>query len=195
MATTPPPSATKSAASATNDYAAPYVWGGGLGYLLLRVFLGFLLVFMGLDKFKSPTSPYTYSTDFWHNKTNSAGEVVEAGNWWKVARPVFVYGGFDNPNLLGKNIPGEKGRNFIGWIFYWFAQVLPYAMLVVGLMILVGFLNHLALFLGGGIWLSLALGQMTLPDNPTVLMLGIYVGLHAIALALAKHNRFSITRN
>jgi hypothetical protein len=64
----------------------------------------------------------------------------------------------------------------------------------VGLFILIGFLNRLSLFLGGGIWLSLAIGQMTLPDNPTVWMLTTYTLFYVVALALAKYNRFAVTR-
>jgi hypothetical protein len=163
--------------------------GQSLAYLLLRVGLGVLLLLTGIEKFKSPQSPYHYSFDYWHDKKNPAGEVVDPGRWLTVAKPVFEFGGFNNPQVFG-----EKGVNFLSHVFKTYALGLPYAMLGVGLFIFLGFLNRLSLFLGGAIWLSLAMGQMTLPDNFMVQMLMTFTMYHVIALALAKYNRYCITR-
>ena len=73
-------------------------------------------------------------------------------------------------------------------------MVLPPGVLRVGFFFVRGFLNRLSLFLGAGIWLSMALGQMTLVDNGTVQMLMNYVMFYVIALALVKYNRFGVTR-
>jgi hypothetical protein len=148
-----------------------------------------LLILTGVEKFKSPAPPYSYSFSNWHDKKNDKGEVIEFGRWVNVAKPVFQHGGFNNPAVFT-----EKGVNFLSHLFRIYAIGLPYAMVGVGIFLLVGFLNRLSLFLGGAIWLSLAMGQMTLPDNPTVLMLMIYTMFYVVALALAKYNRFCITR-
>ena len=163
--------------------------GQTLAYLILRVLLGMMLLLSGVEKFKSPASPYHYKWTYWHDKTNDAGEVVEFGKWRNVAKPVFDFGGFNNTAVYG-----EKTVNFFSHIFKAFAQVLPYAMIAIGICILIGFLNRISLFLGAGIWLSLALGQMTLPDNPTVWMLSNFTVFYVAALALVKYNRFAITR-
>ena len=42
--------------------------------------------------------------------------------------------------------------------------------------------------------MSLAAGQMLLPDNPTVFMLSQYTLMVVVALALVRYNRFAITR-
>jgi uncharacterized membrane protein YphA (DoxX/SURF4 family) len=160
-----------------------------LAYLLLRVMLGVMLLTTGADKFKSPTEPYHYQWSYWHDKKNEEGKVVEFGKWRSVAKPVFDFGGFNNPDVFG-----EKGVNFLSHVFKAYAQVLPYAMLAVGTMILFGFLNRIALLLGGGIWMSLAMGMMTLPDNPMVWMLTNYTLFYVVALALVRYNRFAITR-
>ena len=89
---------------------------------------------------------------------------------------------------------GERISNAIGWVFLAYSKYLPYLMLISGVMILFGFLNRVGLFLGGGIWFSLAAGQMLLPDNPTVFMLSQYTLMSAVALALVKYNRFALTR-
>lgn len=163
--------------------------GASLAYLLLRVLLGCLLLLAGVEKFKSTAKPYTYAWTNWHDKKNDAGEVVEYGKWQNVAKPVFEFGGFNNTAVYG-----ERGVNFLTHVFKGYALMLPYAMIGVGLFILIGFLNRLSLFLGGGIWLSLAVGQMTLPDNSTVQMLVTYTLYYAVALALVKFNRFAVTR-
>jgi hypothetical protein len=120
---------------------------------------------------------------------NDAGEVVKEGKWLNVAKPVFEFGGFNNTEVYG-----EKGVNFLTYVFKFYALALPYAMIGVGFCILIGFLNRLSLFLGASIWLSLALGQMTLPDSPTVQMLMNFMLYYVVALALVRYNRFCVTR-
>lgn len=164
--------------------------GGAFAYLLIRVTLGLMLVLAGAEKFKSPAPPYTYSTAYWHDEKDPVTkEVTKSGRWMSVAKPVYEFGGFNNPAVFT-----VKGSNALSWMFFTFAEGLPYAMIGVGLCIIIGFLNRLSLFAGGAIWLSLALGQMTLPDNPTVSMLVQYTMYYAIALALVKYNRFALTR-
>lgn len=163
--------------------------GQTLAYLILRVLLGMLLLLSGIEKFKSPAAPYHYQWTYWHDKTNEAGEVVDWGKWRNVAKPVFDFGGFNNPAVWG-----EKTVNAFSHMFKGYALVLPYAMIAIGLCILVGFLNRVSLFLGAAIWVSLAAGQMTLPDNPTVWMLSNFTVYYVAALALVKYNRFALTR-
>ena len=171
-------------------------------YLLLRLLLGLMLLLAGVEKFKSPDSPYSYSTLNWHNEKDASGEVVKLGRWLSVAKPVYEFAGFNNAAVfqvqnetLKKYVwSGEKISNFISQVFYYFAQTLPYTMILSGLMILLGLFNRIGLFLGGAIWISLAAGQMTLPDNPTVFMLSQYTLMYAVAIALVRYNRFAITR-
>lgn len=190
-----------------------------LAYLLLRLLLGSMLLLAGIEKFKSYDSPYSYSADNWHDlhevdengksKKDADGEpiIARAGRWLTVAKPIFEFGGFNNPDVFqvgtfldgtrqdGSLIKGgERISNFVSKIFFFFAKGLPYLMIASGVMILFGFLNRVGLFLGGVIWFSLAAGQMILPDNPTVFMLSQYTLMVALALALVKHNRFAITR-
>jgi hypothetical protein len=155
----------------------------------MRVMLGLLLIGAGVDKFKSSDPPYSYSWTNWMDQYNSEGKVEKAGKWRNIAKAVFVNGGFDNEAVYGR-----KGVNFISHCFKAYACVLPFAMLAVGICILIGFCNVLSLFLGAGIWLSLAAGQMTLPDNYYVWLLSTYTLLYVVALTLVKHNRFALTR-
>ena len=179
-----------------------------LAYLLLRLLLGTMLLLAGIEKFKSPDSPYNYKFSNWHNEVDpKTGEVIKLGRWWPIVKVVYESGGLNNAEVfqLGTFLDskqkdgtilkgGEKISNFLSWTFFYYGQLLPYLMVASGAMILFGFLNRLGLFLGGAIWFSLASGQMLLPDNPTVMLLSQYTVMVAVALALVKYNRFAITR-
>lgn len=150
--------------------------------------IAMILIFAGLEKFKSATPPYTYSTSNWHGVVQN-GEIIEAGRWLPIAKVVF-----DNTGLNNEAYLGAKPSRAIGWGFYYYMQVLPYAMLALGVAILLGFLNRVSLVLAACLWLSLAVGQMMLPDNATALMLLNYAFFTIAALALVRYNRFAITR-
>ncbi|MDB6136567.1 MAG: DoxX family rane protein [Verrucomicrobiales bacterium] len=187
--------------------------GKTVAYLLLRVLVGMLLLLAGVDKFKSPEAPYNYSFSYWHDeKDPQSGEVVKNGRWLSVGKTVYEHGGFNNADLfqfgtfMDKQVLNEqtgtaetlKGgvriTNFLSYIFSYYAQALPYLMLVSGGMILLGLFNRLGLFLGGFIWISLVIGQATLPDNQYISLLSNYVLMVALAAATLKYNRFAITR-
>lgn len=206
MATDPAPYPVESEAS--NELIKLPFSGKTVGYLVLRLLIAILLIAPGIDKFKSATAPYSYDRVNWYGEYDkSTGEVVTPGRWLSTAKPVFEFGGFNNPEIYpnwawmakttkdGKLISGnEIFSNFVSWTFYYYAQSLPYLMIAAGGLILIGLFNRFSLFLGGAIWISLVIGQATLPDNPTVFMLSMNTLMVAIAAALLKHNRISITR-
>ncbi len=79
------------------------------------------------------------------------------------------------------------------WATKSWAMPLPFLLIAVGALILIGFLNRLALLGAGLLFVGLSFGLMLLPDED-VFMLGIHVGLVAGALALVRHNKIYITR-
>lgn len=159
-----------------------------LAYLFLRLMIAMILILAGLEKFKSGTQPYTYSLRNYHGVIQD-GEVVEPGRWLPIVKVIFENSGLNNEAFFG-----EKLSRTMGWMFYFYGQVLPYAMLTIGVFILLGFLNRISLVLGACIWLSLAAGQAMLPANETVIMLLNYAFFNATALALVRYNRFAVTR-
>jgi hypothetical protein len=163
--------------------------GQTLAYLLIRVVLGVMLIMAGVDKFKSSEAPYSYSVNNWYNEYNEDGEKVKDGKWLNISKPVYEFGGFNNAALWT-----ERGANFLSHAFKAYAYALPWAMIFVGFFIFIGFMNRISLLLGGGIWFSLAFGQMCLPDNQYVSLLINYTFFYIIALALVKYNRCAVTR-
>lgn len=147
-----------------------------------------ILILAGLEKFKSKAQPYTYSMRNWHGVIED-GNIVEEGRWLTTVKVVFENSGLNNESFFG-----ERLSRTIGWMFYFYGTVLPWAMLALGVAILLGLLNRISLFLAACLWFSLAAGQAMLPDNPTVLLLCNYAFFTIAALALVKHNRFAITR-
>ena len=73
-----------------------------------------------------------------------------------------------------------------------FGAVLPWALLVVGGMVLVGFARKFALLAGGLILLGLGMGLMLLPDDFEAVQIGISVAITAFALMVTAHDKISV---
>jgi thiosulfate dehydrogenase [quinone] large subunit len=73
-----------------------------------------------------------------------------------------------------------------------FANMLPYALVAAGALIIVGLFTRLSLIAGGFIFLSLAFGLMMLPDDKESVFRGIEIALVAGALALSKYNILAV---
>ncbi len=80
------------------------------------------------------------------------------------------------------------------WAIKPFLLSLPYAMVVAGVLILLGLLNRIGWLLSALIWFSLAFGQMLLPDDEAVQQLGLFAMASVLALCLIDHNRLRLTK-
>jgi uncharacterized membrane protein YphA (DoxX/SURF4 family) len=166
-----------------------FCYEGALGALLVRVFIGMILLFAGVDKFKSPDSPTVYAQSYWYGTK----EQQEQGSsrMVKIVSLPYQQGGLDNPaNLWGS----KKLSNFFGNVFWAFGYALPWLMLGAGFLILVGLFTRTALALGGIIWLALAVGQALLPDWAYVQQLALFGLLTGAGLVLWRWDVFSIDR-
>lgn len=75
-----------------------------------------------------------------------------------------------------------------------FNHLLGPALIVTGLMLLLGLGTRLSLFLQGLIYLALTAGLILIRQDDGVAWLGIHVALVAFALMLAKHNTFVLLK-
>lgn len=152
-------------------------------FWLLRLFMGMRLIMSALEKMGyfvgkgTATVSEALKLELWFGRSGlGANEGLGDGKMWPIAKAMLEY------SLL----PAGMIRPFmIG---------LPYAMLVSGLLILLGLFNRLGWFLAGLIWFSLAFGQMLLPDEGTVQQLGLYIFVCALALTMINHNRIRLTK-
>lgn len=134
-------------------------------FLALRFFLGLRLVTAALGKFAGATG-YAFANH--HEKFVSSQVSVFANDTFL---PVFML----KPYL----------------------HALPYMEGLIGILLLLGVRNKCALGSAGMLFVSIAFGMMLLPPGQgaqAVTSLGIYILLVVSALALVKHNKFSVCK-
>ena len=163
-----------------------------LAFLLLRLFMGMRLVLSAFEKMGYLVGKGTAT--FKETMTFKAlGEALSLKAWFGTSGLAENEGFGD-----GKMWPIAKAMldNSLlpAWMIKPFLICLPYAMLISGLLILLGLLNRAAWWVAGLIWFSLAFGQMLLPDEQTIQWLGLYVFVCALALTMVDHNRVRLTK-
>ncbi len=181
---------TKAATAASSDSKCCKWSDWSWAAILLRLCAGVLLLLSGTDKFKSATNPATYSLDNYYGTDAQLAEgyVPKAV---KIVNVVYTNSGLDNADKLPG---GVKTANALAWSFYEFGKVLPWLMIVSGLMILLGVFSRLAYFIGGFVWISLLIGQLLLPDAQIIsYLLEIFI-VHVAALAMLEHDRFHVKK-
>jgi thiosulfate dehydrogenase (quinone) large subunit len=75
-----------------------------------------------------------------------------------------------------------------------FDRLLGPALIITGLMLLLGLGTRISLFAQGLIYIALTVGLILIHQDDGISWLGIHVTLVAIALVLARHNRFAILK-
>jgi len=73
-------------------------------------------------------------------------------------------------------------------------RVLGPVLIITGLMLLIGLGTRLSLLLQGLLYVGLTVGLILLRQDDGVAWLGIHVALVAVALMLARHNRFALLK-
>jgi thiosulfate dehydrogenase (quinone) large subunit len=79
-----------------------------------------------------------------------------------------------------------------GFMITPYFYTLAFGLTLIGLTCILGIFTRLSLFIGGLLFISLSLGLMMLPDDNAAVMLGLQVGLAAMALVTLKPNKFSV---
>jgi thiosulfate dehydrogenase [quinone] large subunit len=75
-----------------------------------------------------------------------------------------------------------------------FDKLLGPALIITGIMLLLGLGTRLSLFLQGLIYIALTVGLILIHQDDGISWLGIHVALVALALVLVKHNKLAILR-
>jgi thiosulfate dehydrogenase [quinone] large subunit len=75
-----------------------------------------------------------------------------------------------------------------------FDHLLGPLLIVTGVMLLLGLGTRLSLFVQGLIYIALSVGLILIKQDDGISWLGIHVALVALALMLAKHNRFALLK-
>jgi thiosulfate dehydrogenase [quinone] large subunit len=75
-----------------------------------------------------------------------------------------------------------------------FDHLLGPALIITGVMLLLGLGTRLSLFVQGLIYIALTVGLILIKQDDGISWLGIHVALVAFALILAKHNKFALLK-
>lgn len=173
----------------------PVITEATWGFLFLRLWIGFRMLFAGAEKFYAKVlDPETELEEYkfaWGNAKVTAEENIHkvvADNAFLPLNPqdffVKVFGA--DPEKISFLEPLKFDL--------WFAMALPYLLLVFGATLILGIVPRVSLFMAGITFMLLSIGLMSLPDNEGIAFLGIHVGLVAVALCLIKQARFNLTK-
>lgn len=137
----------------------------------LRMWIGMRLMFAGLTKFL--------------NKTDGS---------WKSEEYKFGFLDTEKAATTMANITDTIRTNtpIPEWTLGPYATFLPWALLIVGASVMLGFFTRISLFLAGALVLSLSFGLMLLPDDAAAVERGVELIVVALALLTVKHNTGSV---
>jgi len=82
----------------------------------------------------------------------------------------------------------EANTNIPKFMLDQYSTVLPWALLLVGASVMLGFFTRISLFLAGALVLSLSFGLMLLPDDTAAVERGVEIIVVGLALMTVKNN-------
>ena len=137
-----------------------FLQGEAWACFFLRMWIGMRLMFAGLTKFLGKN---------------------EEGGW-----------SFDpeNAQYTMSNITATMEANTAipKFMLDQYSTVLPWALLLVGASVMLGFFTRISLFLAGALVLSLSFGLMLLPDDTAAVERGVEIIVVGLALMTVKNN-------
>jgi thiosulfate dehydrogenase [quinone] large subunit len=158
-----------------------------LAFLVLRGWLAVRAILTGIEKFGAYKSTLAPMIDKVTGQPDATGAMVESkvkyyawDNYSGI--PVALKGKFANEALL----PGPALATF--------DHILGPALIITGVMLLIGLGTRVSLFVQGLIYIALTAGLILIHQDDGVSWLGIHVALVAFALILVKHNKLTLLK-
>jgi thiosulfate dehydrogenase [quinone] large subunit len=162
------------------------ITGPSLAFLTLRLWLGSRALISGLEKYSAKITVQEPLLD-------AAGQPDMSGALVDVEKKVYGLKYYHAlPDTLQTKFAAEP--LLPGFLCTPFYALLGPALLVLGVLLLIGAANRLTLFAMGVLYVALTLGLMLIGQDAGVSWLAIHLGLVAFALTLVDHNRFAVTR-
>lgn len=154
--------------------------------LVLRLWLSMRAIFTGLEKFTGKvTEQKPLLDEFGQPDINGAMVAVEHKVY-----AVKYYQGL--PAALASKFAAEP--LLPAFLIKPYGAVLGYVLIVAGVTLLLGIATRTSLLIHGLIYVSLSFGLVLINESGGVAWLAIHVLLVVAALALAQHNRFTLTK-
>ncbi len=158
-----------------------------LAFIILRLWLAVRAIVTGLEKFGFYQSVSKPVIDPTTGQPDASGVMVNVNvkhyalvNYSGI--PVGLKDKFANEPLLPK------------FALTVFDHLLGPALLISGVMLLLGLGTRLSLFVQGLIYVALTVGLILIKQDDGISWLGIHVALVAFALTLAQHNKFALLK-
>ena len=165
----------------------PGHWDSTLAFLVLRGWLAVRALATGLEKFGVYATVRKPLIDPVTGMEDPSGAMVE------VKTKVYALTNYTAmPSSLRERLANEP--LLPKFTFVPFEHLLGPALILTGLMLLLGLGTRVSLFVQGLLYIALTFGLILIRQDDGVAWLGIHVALVAMALALAKHNKFVLLK-
>ena len=161
--------------------------GPMLGLVLLRLWLGVRAIMTGVEKFSDSRTLQVPLLDA-AGKPDSSGAVVEVTQKFYSLRSYHAI-----PDSLKEKFAQEPLLPPLLTTPYY--AVLGWALIALGIAVILGLWTRASLFLMGLLYISLTFGLILIKQDAGIAWLAIHVALIAMALSLCKHNGFALTRS
>jgi thiosulfate dehydrogenase (quinone) large subunit len=160
---------------------------GTLAFLVLRLWLAMRAIVTGIEKFSGFHIKQEALIDAETGLPAASGLMVDVK---------YKFYSLTNYAAIPQSMQDKFAKEpllpaFTTTPFY---AVLGWALILLGLMLLVGIGTRISLFLQGLLYIGLTVGLILIKQDDGVAWLGIHVALIALALTLAQHNRFSLLK-
>jgi thiosulfate dehydrogenase [quinone] large subunit len=153
--------------------------------LLLRAWLGVRAILTGVEKFSDSRTLQVPLLDA-AGKPDSSGAMVEVTQKFYSLHSYHAI-----PDSMKERFSQEPLLpTFLTTPYY---AVLGWALIALGIAVLLGLWTRASLFLMGLLYVSLTFGLILIKQDGGVSWLAIHVALIAMALSLAKYNRLALT--
>lgn len=158
-----------------------------LAFLLLRLWLAVRAILTGVEKFGAYKTVQQPLIDPTTGQPDASGALIELKlKYYALANysgvPAGLKGKFANESLLPQ------------FALTAFDKMLGPALIITGVMLLLGLGTRISLFVQGLIYVALTAGLILIHQDDGISWLGIHIALVAFALILAKNNKLALLK-
>jgi len=158
-----------------------------MAFLLLRGWLGLRALLTGVEKFGAYKTEQQALLDPTTGLPDASGALVDVKiKFYSLANYSGIPAGLKNKFASEALLPGFSLTAF--------DKMLGPALILTGVMLLLGLGTRTSLFLQGIIYIALSAGLILINQPDGIAWLGIHVALIAFALVLAKHNKLVLLK-
>lgn len=158
-----------------------------LAFLVLRGWLGFRALLTGIEKFGAYKTIQQPLIDPATGQPDASGALIELKvKYYALANYSGVPAGLKSKLANEALLPS--------FALTAFDKLLGPALILTGLMLLLGLGTRISLFAQGLIYVALTAGLIMLRQDDGISWLGIHAALVALALMLSQHNKFALLK-